>query len=697
MRLQKIALSMAAAAVLVLPSAILAEETPEEPQSTLEALDMDNWPFEVSGEIIGTYGVFTGDGVTHNPKRKADGSAIEHDAGDGTRAELTAKLFLNGDVGEESSWHGELQFNKDWEGVDGYSSTRLYSQFDWLRELYLDTNTGDTEWRIGKQQVVWGKADGVKFLDIINPTDFRHWGQDSMEDSRIPLWMVTAEYPVGDEGSLQLVYVPQVNVTNQIPGLYDPETGDAGQPFVPLGMDTMLGGYNGFKSIGPEMGNVANAFDGAFSAAFGGTPGEGILGGFGGMTVAGFTQLPDAGGFIANAGGDPTVLGLSANGGADGLPVVNGNDMLFGTVRNNPPQGVGATTNLMNPTLNTSNPTSMFDYMGDTTFATFNSFMGMQTKYVRELEDNEFDNGNIGLRYAGATDGGLNYTFNYYYHYDNNPVIDVSWEGAAGQALTAKGTNASFDPATGAPVDDGTANSYTTTTMNLFKADGTQYNNLTEGAASMVFTESQNKINTFGLSFDYAIDNSFAPVIVRGEFVYDKGVKQPVVDLGKLSYGDFAGAFTNEDADFVNYVIGLDVTVLTNLFVSFQFMDKWNLDYQDSEVSYDGNFGQNYGKFTANPASMSMSNGFRKAEEHQIMYTLFLSKPFMESDVLRVNNLFLLENEDGGYWNRLDFEYSWSDSTILSAAWNQYGGDEYGVFGQFEDMSNVQGSVKFIF
>lgn len=709
MRIRKIALSMAAVSVLAMPSAIVAEEMTdvEEPVSTLEALDMDNWPFEVSGEVIGTYGVFTSDGVTNNPQRYDDNSPVEHVAGEPYRAELTAKLFLNGEIGEESSWHSELQFNKDWEGVKGYENTRLYSQFDWLRELYVDTYTGDLQWRLGKQQVVWGKADGVKFLDIINPTDFRHWGQDSMEDSRIPLWMITAEYPVGDEGALQFVYVPQVNVTNQIPGLYDPETGDAGQPFVPLGMDTMLGGYNGFKNIGPQMGMVAGAFTQGFNQLlpnFAGAEGNpNILQGFGGVTVAQFTSFdgqdgrPDVNAFLNGTNA------LFGSGYVDGsIPAgVTGNMMLSGITNNQPTDpnmpGVGSTTNMMGASLNTAQPTTMFDYMGDTSFATFDTFVGMKTKYVRDHENNDLVNGNIGLRYSGATDGGLNYTFNYYYHYDNNPVIDVDWEGANGEALTAQANTQAFDQ-NGLPVGAPGAGdqAYETTTMSLQKSDGTAYNYAVDGPATMVFVETQNKINTLGMSFDYAIDNDFAPVIVRGEFVYDHDVKQPVVDLGKLAYGDIDGAFKNEKADFFNYVIGLDVTVLTNLFVSFQFMDKWNLDYQDSTNQYAGN-SRSYERFTANSASMSMGNGFRKAEEHQIMYTLFLSKPFLESDVLRVNNLFLLENEDGGFWNRFDFEYTWSDDILLSAAWNQYGGDKYGVFGQFEDMSNVQGSVKFIF
>ena len=698
MKIKKIALSLAALSLLSIPSAVMADEEEDE----FSWLDRDTWSVEASGEIISTIGVMTGKGSTHNPKRNSAGVADTHDAGDLYRSEITAKLFLNQEVGEESSWHAELQLNKDGNAEDGYDFTRNYSQFDWLREIYVDTTTGENmSWRIGKQQVVWGKADGVKFLDIINPTDFRHWGQDSMEDSRIPLWMITGEYAINDNASLQVVYVPQVDITNQIPGLYKPSTGDQGEEFVPLGMETMFGQRNGFMNIGPQMGSVAGAFTQAFNVGFTGNPASNpnLLQGFSGMTVSQFTQVPDVGGFIysqnGNNAGFVNALGLSANGGADGLPVVNGDQMLSSTVNSAPPYGIGATTNLMGVSLNTTNPTTMFDYMGDTSFATFDTFVGMKTKHVKEHAKNSATEGNLGIRYSGATDGGLNYTLNYFYHYDNNPVIDVSWEGSDGSALTANRTVGEFDQY-GRPVATAGTGAYKTSTMNLLKSNGSAYNYSVDGPATMVFTERQNRINTFGTSFDYAIDTPFAPVILRSEIVYDKDTLQPVVDLGKLAYGDLAGAFTNERADFLNYVVGLDVTVMTNLFVSFQFMDKWNLDYQDENVQYDGN-SKSYGKFTANPASMSLSNGFKKAEEHQIMYTFFLSKPFLEGDALRVNNIFLLENENAGYWDRFDVEYSYSDEIILSAAINQYGGDKNGVFGQFEDMSNAQIGFKYIY
>lgn len=606
MKIKKIVLSLATVSLLCVPSFVNADEA----GSDFSWLDKSTWSVEASGELMGKVGAFTSKGASNNPKLDSAGNPDEHYAGELFRSEMTAKLFLNQEVGDTTSWHSELQFNRDGNGIDGYDASRLYSQFDWLRELYVDTKEGKMSWRIGKQQVVWGKADGVKFLDIINPTDFRHWGQDSMSDSRIPLWMITGEYAIGDTDSLQVVYVPQTDITNQIPGLYNTRTGDQGQPFVPKGMDTMFGKQNGFMNIGPEMGMVAGAFVQGFKGLLPNMAlgfGNNILTGFNSMTVSMFTGFdgsaplaghPDVDQFLQST--TPPSVPLANDSGyiAGSVPSgVTGNMMLGGIVHNSPTNpvalggpGIGAKTNIFGMSLNTGNPTTMFDYMGDTTFATFDAFVGMKTKHVKDYPANAPLEGNLGIRYSGSTDIGLNYTLNYYYHYDNNPVIDVSWEGSNGAALTANRTVSDF-AANGAPVAPNTG-AYQTSTMNLLNANGTAYNYSVSGPATMVFTEKQNRINTFGTSFDYAIDNSFAPVILRSEIVYDKDTLQPVVDLGKLAYGDLAGAFTNERADFLNYVVGLDVTVMTNLFVSVQFMDKWNLDYKDEKVSYAGNMGK---------------------------------------------------------------------------------------------------------
>ena len=91
-------------------------------------------------------------------------------------------------------------------------SRRLYLgdnvQFE-MRELYVETTIGDTYLTIGKQQVVWGKADGLKVLDVVNPQDFREFVLDDFDDSRIPLWMFNAEIPI-KEATLQLLWIPDL-------------------------------------------------------------------------------------------------------------------------------------------------------------------------------------------------------------------------------------------------------------------------------------------------------------------------------------------------------------------------------------------------------------------------------------------------------------------------------------------------------
>jgi hypothetical protein len=76
-----------------------------------------------------------------------------------------------------------------------------------LRELYLDGHVGPTFLRIGKQQIVWGQADGLRVLDVVNPFSFREFVWPDPQDRRIPLWSVKSEIPLGP-ATLQLLWLP---------------------------------------------------------------------------------------------------------------------------------------------------------------------------------------------------------------------------------------------------------------------------------------------------------------------------------------------------------------------------------------------------------------------------------------------------------------------------------------------------------
>jgi len=76
-----------------------------------------------------------------------------------------------------------------------------------LREFFLDAYVGRAALRVGKQQIVWGQADGLRVLDVVNPLDFREFILPEFEDRRIPLWTFNAEVPIGD-WTAQFIWIP---------------------------------------------------------------------------------------------------------------------------------------------------------------------------------------------------------------------------------------------------------------------------------------------------------------------------------------------------------------------------------------------------------------------------------------------------------------------------------------------------------
>jgi hypothetical protein len=84
-----------------------------------------------------------------------------------------------------------------------------YPKNVWLdpRQFLIDGKIKKVGVSLGLQQVVWGQADGLRVLDVINPLDYREFILEDFLDSRRPLWMARADVPVG-KGSVQFVFVP---------------------------------------------------------------------------------------------------------------------------------------------------------------------------------------------------------------------------------------------------------------------------------------------------------------------------------------------------------------------------------------------------------------------------------------------------------------------------------------------------------
>jgi hypothetical protein len=273
----------------------------------------------------------------------------------------------------------------------------------------------------------------------------------------------------------------------------------------------------------------------------------------------------------------------------------------------------------------------------------------------------------------------------------------MSWQNDAGETLTVNTDSAGTEAA-----DDTALITLTDSAGVVYGGDDGDDTTVDGNAATLVMTQTLERAHNIGGSMDYALDTkNLGAVILRAEALYQKDVYSPIIDRGKLSIGDLTGALTMVKGDKFKYVLGADVTVLTNMMISTQFIQERNLDFINSDVDFDGTAcgsEANCGVYTADFATMHLTNGFNMAEENKNYYSLFFSKPFGSSAQHRWNNIMMYEDQgSGGKWNRLDAEFSLTDNVQFTAEYNKYWGDENTQFGQLAAASNAQVGFKYDF
>lgn len=79
----------------------------------------------------------------------------------------------------------------DWsdDALDSYQSELEFKEL-WLRGSLRD----DLDLKFGRQVVVWGRADTIRVLDVLNPLDSREPGLVDIEDLRLPVTMTRLDY-----------------------------------------------------------------------------------------------------------------------------------------------------------------------------------------------------------------------------------------------------------------------------------------------------------------------------------------------------------------------------------------------------------------------------------------------------------------------------------------------------------------------
>ncbi|HZX31500.1 MAG TPA: DUF1302 family protein [Rhodocyclaceae bacterium] len=143
------------------------------------------------------------------------------------------------------------------------------NRLDFLREVYTKKtfhleDGKDLFVKIGKQQVVWGRTDLFRVLDVINPVDYsRNNIYDELSDIRIPMWIAQAEYRMGASETMQ-------DRNFQIVWNFDKfranNLGQCGSPNVMLDAGCFFRGMANLWDNGGTVANFANVAPGTLLA-----------------------------------------------------------------------------------------------------------------------------------------------------------------------------------------------------------------------------------------------------------------------------------------------------------------------------------------------------------------------------------------------------------------------------------------------
>ena len=84
-----------------------------------------------------------------------------------------------------------------------------------MREIYLDLYFKSVDIRIGKQQIVWGKADGVFITDIVSPLNLTEFLLPDFDEIRVGVYAAKVDFYFGNS-TIEAIWKP-VYAGNELP------------------------------------------------------------------------------------------------------------------------------------------------------------------------------------------------------------------------------------------------------------------------------------------------------------------------------------------------------------------------------------------------------------------------------------------------------------------------------------------------
>ncbi len=128
-----------------------------------------------------------------------------------SKARLRTQLSQSGQLNKNVRWKISARF--DYDAIHNISNfypkaVRQDQRAElFLRENYLDISSGNFDFRIGRQHIVWGEMVGLFFADVVSAKDMREFVLPDFDILRIPQWAMRAEYSKNDFHA-DLLWIP---------------------------------------------------------------------------------------------------------------------------------------------------------------------------------------------------------------------------------------------------------------------------------------------------------------------------------------------------------------------------------------------------------------------------------------------------------------------------------------------------------
>jgi hypothetical protein len=103
---------------------------------------------------------------------------------------------------------------------DNYSKAVLDDyehEADWQEVWLRGKLREDLDIKVGRQVVIWGRADSLRVLDVLNPLDNREPGLTDIEDIRLPVSMIKTDWFFDKQWQASFIAIPEVRFSKNPP------------------------------------------------------------------------------------------------------------------------------------------------------------------------------------------------------------------------------------------------------------------------------------------------------------------------------------------------------------------------------------------------------------------------------------------------------------------------------------------------